>query len=201
MGSRAIRVEIDIAADLDLVWNLTQEPVAHTRWDARFSRITPLDHTAAGVWRFRYERRLLLHTIVGTGIAHGTRIATDGSRTSALRFTTGDRWSPLRDGRGFWRYEPGPQGVRFITGFDYEPGWGRALDRIVRPVVAWLTAVSFARLRRWAERDEVPEAWPIRRLILPGRSDRPRAAECRWTIGRPDTMRDAPETLTRLAAP
>ncbi len=203
VSDRPIRVEIVIAADLETVWRLTQEPSLHTRWDARFSRITPIESAPGddAPCRFRYERGMLGLTIRGTGIALGTREGAGGARTSALRFTTDDRRSPLRDGRGYWRYEPVEGGTRFITGFDYAPGWGALLDRAVRPVVAWLTAASFARLRRWAERDEPPERWPVWRALLDPRRDRPRASDCVWSIGRPHAMTDAPRTLAALAAP
>jgi len=39
----AVYVEIDIAADLPRVWELTQEPSLHQRWDLRFSEITYRD--------------------------------------------------------------------------------------------------------------------------------------------------------------
>jgi len=202
VGTRAIRVETVIAADIETVWRLTQDPTAHARWDARFSRIVPTERGDDGQWRFRYERGMLVRTIRGAGIALGTREGADGARTSALRFTTRDRLSPLRDGRGYWRYEPVDGGVRFITGYDYAPGWGSLLDRVlVRPLVAWMTACSFARLRRWAERGDEPERWPLWRMALPGRGDRPRARDCVWSIGRPEALRDAPATLVGLDAP
>ena len=203
VSDRPIRVEIVIAADLETVWRLTQEPSLHTRWDARFSRITPIESAPGddAPWRFRYERGMLGLTIRGTGIALGTREGAGGARTSALRFTTDDRRSPLRDGRGYWRYEPVEGGTRFITGYDYAPGWGVTLDRAVRPIVAWLTAYSFARLRRWAERGEPPERWPVWRALLDARRDRPRASDCVWSVGRPHAMTDAPRTLAALEAP
>lgn len=202
MSNRSIRVEIVIAADLDTVWRLTQDPEAHARWDARFSRIVPTERDDDGLWRFRYERRMLVHTIRGTGISLGSRDGRDGARTSALRFTTDDRLSPLRDGRGYWRYEPMEGGVRFITGYDYEPGWGALLDRlVVRRLVAWMTAASFARLRRWAESDEAPGQWPLWKMALSGARNRPRASDCTWTIGRPTAMSDAPASLATLGAP
>jgi len=194
-------VEVIIAADADRIWDLTQNPEAHTRWDARFSRITPHGTDSEGAWRFTYERRMLGHTIRGTGISLGSRTGADGVRTSALRFTTDDRLSPLREGRGFWRYEPVDGGVRFVTGYDYSPGWGRLTDRAVRPIVAWLTAYSFARLRRWAELDEAPERWPVWRAVLGAPRDRPRASDCTWTIGRSAAMSDAPRALHDLDAP
>lgn len=67
---------------------------------------------------------MLLHTITGTGRFLGEKHRPDGTLTSALRFATADRLSPLRSGRGYWRYNPTAQGTTFITGFDYEPGWG-----------------------------------------------------------------------------
>lgn len=202
MGTRAIRVETVIAAELETVWRLTQDPIAHARWDARFSRIVPTEEGPDGRWRFRYERSMLVRTIRGTGIALGTRESAGGARTSALRFTTTDRLSPLRDGRGYWRYELVDGGVRFITGYDYEPGWGSVLDRIlVRPLVAWMTACSFARLRRWAEGGDAPERWPLWRMALPGRDDRPRASDCTWSVGRAEALRDAPAALAGLEAP
>lgn len=202
VSDRPIRVEIVIAADLETVWRLTQDPVLHARWDARFSRIVPVASGSGGdaPWRFRYERRMLGLTLRGTGIALGTREGAGGARTSALRFTTDDRRSPLRDGRGYWRYEPVEGGTRFITGFDYTPGWGALLDRAVRPVVAWLTAASFARLRRWAERGEPPERWPLWRMVF-GPRDRPRASDCVWSVGRAHAMADAPRSLAALEAP
>ncbi len=202
MSNRSIRVETIIAADLETVWRLTQDPELHARWDARFSRIVPTEQGADGLWRFRYERRMLVHTIRGTGLSLGSREGAGGTRTSALRFTTSDRLSPLREGRGYWRYEPVDGGVRFITGYDYEPGWGRLLDDLlVRRLVAWMTACSFARLRRWAEHGDEPERWPLPRMALPGRGDRPRARDCSWSIGRAGAMADAPATLSDLAAP
>src|SRR5690606_15350068 len=113
---KPIYVEIDIAADMDTVWVLTQTRAQHTRSAARSSRIVPtaeLDHRSgdrepargAG-YRFLDERRMLFHTIVGTGTTIGERHRPDGSRTSALRFTTADRLSPLGEGRGYWRYLP-----------------------------------------------------------------------------------------------
>lgn len=202
VSNRSIRVETVIRVDLDTVWHLTQDPDLHARWDSRFSRIVPTERGDDGLWRFRYERRMLVRTIRGTGIALGSREGAHGARTSALRFTTDDRVSPLRDGRGYWRYEPVDGGVRFITGYDYEPGWGRLLDDlIVRPLVAWMTASSFARLRRWAETGEQPERWPLWRMALPASHDRPRASDCDWSIGRTGAMRDAPVSLAGLEAP
>ncbi|MFM9920538.1 SRPBCC family protein [Lacisediminihabitans sp. H27-G8] len=196
-----IYVEIEVRSPIDRVWLLTQDPVQHSRWDLRFSSITPTAGRADGGYQFRYERRLPLHTIIGTGISLGERGGPDGTRTSALRFATDDRLSPLAGGRGYWRYRPTPDGVTFITGYDYTPGWGSTLDRLVlRPFIGWMTAWSFDRLRIWAETDVPPEAWPLASVVMFWRPDRPRASRCRRKPRRGHAMDDSPETLDRLEA-
>lgn len=202
MGQSAIYVEIDIRSSVDRVWELTQEPAQHPRWDLRFSSITPTDELPSGGYRFRYERRLPLHTIVGTGTSLGERSRPDGTRTSALRFTTADRLSPLGEGRGYWRYVPTADGVTFITGYDYAPGWGRSLDAIIlRSFIGWMTAWSFDRLRIWAETGVEPEAWPLWSVLLFWKRDRPRASRCRRVPRRGHAMDASPATLDTLEAP
>ncbi|MET3803636.1 hypothetical protein ABIB25_000620 [Nakamurella sp. UYEF19] len=202
MSRRPIYVETVIMSDLDRLWELTQNTDLHPRWDLRFSRITPTGITEDGSQRFRYELRVPLHRIAGTGISLGERRRPDDTRTSALRFTTRDRLSPLGDGRGYWRYVPTPDGVRFITGYDYRPGWGSAADAIgIRRFVGWMTAWSFDRLRIWAETGEPPETWPLYSVLAFWRQGRPRASRCRREPLRGQAMDDAPATLDRLEAP
>lgn len=188
---RALYVEIFIAAPMERVWELTQDPVQHARWDGRFSAIRPTRLRADGAQEFRYELGLGVHTIRGTGVSLGEKRAKGGSRTSALLFTTADALSPLGTGRGYWRYLPERGGVRFITGYDYAPGWGwlgRVLDPIVtRRFVWWLTAWSFDRLRIWAESGIEPERIGWWRGWVGG--TRARAANCR---SRPEREPRAP---------
>lgn len=122
--ARGIYVETPISASLDVVWSLTQDPEQHVRWDVRFSRIVPTGTTESGATRFTYTRRVLFRTVAGDGVSLGETGGRDGSRTSALRFATSDPVSPIRSGRGYWRYVPDGDGVRFVTGYDYTPGWG-----------------------------------------------------------------------------
>lgn len=197
----ALYVEILIDAPIDRVWHLTQDPELHARWDLRFSRIVPLHELAAGGYRFAYETRVPCHTIRGTGTSLGERHSDDGTRTSALKFTTTDPVSPLGDGRGYWRYVPSPTGLRFITGYDYRPAWGSHLDRAVRPLVGWMTAWSFDRLRIWAETGVEPEKWPAASVLLFWKRGRPRAARCRRTPLRGHPMDAAPPTLHTLESP
>jgi hypothetical protein len=194
-------VETTIRAPLERVWELTQTPEEHVRWDLRFSRIVPVADLPGGGWRFRYERSLPGHVITGTGTSLGERERPDGTRTSALRFDTADRLSPLRDGRGYWRYVPVDGGVRFVTGYDYEPGFGRLLDRLLRPAVLWMTAWSFDRLRIWGETGTPPESWPLVSVLAIWRADRPRASRCGTTAPRRGALADAPTTLSTLEAP
>ncbi|MFS0854533.1 SRPBCC family protein [Microbacterium sp. 179-I 3D4 NHS] len=204
---RALYVEIVIDAPLETIWSLTQTPEHHVRWDARFSAIRPTRVRADGSQEFRYELDLGFHTIRGTGVSLGERSSRSGERTSALAFDTADRWSPLGAGRGYWRYIPTAHGVRFLTGYDYAPGWGRLgslLDPLVtRRFVWWLTARSFDRLRLWAEEGVPPERTVWWRALLPGRRPRARASRC---LSRPPhrsgraIMQNAPDALSGLAA-
>ncbi|HWD62234.1 MAG TPA: hypothetical protein VG369_07035, partial [Humibacter sp.] len=65
--SSPIYVEIEIHRDVEAVWRLTQDSLQHPRWDLRFSSITRSGELPSGGYRFRYERRLPFHTIVGIG--------------------------------------------------------------------------------------------------------------------------------------
>ncbi|MFC9919813.1 SRPBCC family protein [Agromyces binzhouensis] len=204
MSSRSIYVETTIRADLDVVWDATQDPARHARWDIRFSEIRTTGVAAGGAARFEYTRRTPFHTVHGTGVNLGEVSRPDGARTSALRFWTPDRFSPIRSGRGYWRYEPVPGGIRFITGYDYEPGWG-PFDVLVRPVIGWATAWSFDRLRIWLEQSAPPERWPLASVVWLWRPDRPRASRCRRAPEgqrrRADHLRTAPATLAALPDP
>lgn len=200
MTRPGIYVEVLIRADIERVWELTQDTALHPRWDLRFSSITPTDPLPSGGYRFLYERSLPFHTIRGTGTSIGERLRPDGTRTSALRFTTADPLSPLGDGRGYWRYVPTDDGVRFITGYDYVPGWGSLLDRVImRRLIGWMTAFSFDRLRIWAETGVEPERWPVASAAFFWRPGRPKASRClRAPRGAPA---EAPATLDTLESP
>jgi hypothetical protein len=150
-------VETMIAAPIENVWRLTRDPAQHQRWDLRFSRIERYGPDG----RFRYATRVLPGlTIAGAGVTAGERHRPDGCATSALRFSSTHPLSLIRSGAGYWRYVPTSGGVRFLTGYDYVPGWGRLgpiVDRAFRPLFGWATAWSFDRLRLWLERGISPE--------------------------------------------
>jgi hypothetical protein len=148
-------VETLVRADLAEVWRRTQDPGEHERWDLRFTRIRYLPDDG-GPRRFRYSTRILPGLVIaGTGTTVAERYRPDGTRTSALRFASANPLSLIREGAGYWRYAPTGAGVRFVTGYDYRPGWGRLgalVDRVFRPLLGWATAWSFDRLRLWLER-------------------------------------------------
>jgi hypothetical protein len=155
-------IEARMRADLDELWDRTQDPSQHRRWDLRFTHIDYLACAEGEPQRFRYGVRVLPGVLVrGTGTAAGERWRPDGIRTSALRFASAHPLSPIARGHGYWRYIPGEGGIRFLTGYDYEPRWGRlgrVADRMVfRPLMGWATAWSFDRLRLWCERGVTPE--------------------------------------------
>ncbi|MBL1085759.1 hypothetical protein JK359_27980 [Streptomyces actinomycinicus] len=174
-------IETHIRADLDELWARTQDPARHQRWDLRFTEIHYLPRTEGEPQRFRYATRVLpFLTVAGTGVAAGEKERPDGTRTSALRFSSPHPLSLIAEGSGYWRYVPDPHGVRFLTGYDYRPRWGALgalADRLLfRPLMGWATAWSFDRLRLWLERGITPERalrhWlaelAVRALVLAG---------------------------------
>ncbi|MGV9247894.1 hypothetical protein [Streptomyces sp. NPDC003710] len=155
-------VEAHIRGDLDELWARTQDPAQHRRWDVRFTEIDFLPYAEGEPRRFRYATRLLpFLTVSGTGVSAGEKTRPDGTRTSALRFSSPHPLSLIAEGSGYWRYVPDGDGVRFLTGYDYRPRWGAFgcfADRLVfRPLMGWATAWSFDRLRLWVERGVAPE--------------------------------------------
>jgi uncharacterized membrane protein YphA (DoxX/SURF4 family) len=160
----SIYVEIRIRAPMDALWQHTQQPELHERWDLRFSEIDYLPRAnEADPQRFRYATRIGFGLpIVGEGESVGQRNLADGSRSSALKFGSADPRSLIREGSGYWKYIPTDDGIRFLTWYDYEPRFGRAgsiVDRFFfRPLMGWATAWSFDRLRLWLEQGVSPAA-------------------------------------------
>ena len=156
-----IYVETRIHGSLDELWRRTQIPDLHEQWDLRFTSITYIDCASDDEpQRFCYTTRLGMGIeINGWGETVGSHTK-DGARTSALKFGSDEKRSLIRTGSGYWKYEQTDDGVRFLTGYDYDVRWGfvgRLIDRLFfRPMIGWATAWSFDRLRMWIERDVVP---------------------------------------------
>ena len=152
-----IYVEIRVRAPMSALWEHTQNPTLHERWDLRFSTIDYLPKTQPGdPQRFRYATRLGLGLeVAGEGESTGDSDRADGSRVSALKFWSADLLALIREGGGYWQYIPTADGIRFLTWYDYRTRFGRAgraIDRLAfRPLLGWATAWSFDRLRLWLE--------------------------------------------------
>ena len=156
----SIYVETTIRGDLEEVWRRTQTPDLHELWDLRFTSIEYLERpNPEAPQRFRYATRIGFGIeIEGWGETVGEQ-QKDGVRTSALRFGSDHPLSLIREGSGYWKYEPVDGGVRFLTGYDYKVRWGivgRVIDWIFRPLMGWATAWSFDRLKGWIESDRDP---------------------------------------------
>jgi len=167
----SIYVEILVRAPMDVLWNYTQTPRLHEHWDLRFSRIEYLPRTFAhGPQRFRYATRIGFgFEVSGEGETTGARNLQDGSRSSALTFGSNSPLSLIREGRGYWKYIPTQDGIRFLTWYDYRTRFGAAgalFDRLIfRPLLGWATAWSFDRLRLWVEKGIDPSK-ALRRTVV-----------------------------------
>ncbi|MBL1077098.1 hypothetical protein JK358_22115 [Nocardia sp. 2] len=157
---RKLYIETVIQTEMDLLWERTQDPAQHQRWDVRFTDIDYLPLEPGQPQHFRYANKVLpWRPIAGTGISAGERDRADGTRVSALRFRSSDPLSIIEEGSGYWRYVPTDAGIRFATGYDYRVRWGRfgrLADHLFRPLMGWGTAWSFDRLRLWCEADISP---------------------------------------------
>jgi hypothetical protein len=147
---------------MEQLWDATQDPALHQRWDVRFGSIAYLPKVDGEPQRFTYATTVAPGvTVGGTGESLGERDRPDGTRWSGLTFWANDRRSIIDAGAGYWRYVPTGDGIRFLTRYDYRPRWGRLgelLDRAVfRPAFGWATAWSFDRLRLWLEEGIPPE--------------------------------------------
>jgi uncharacterized membrane protein YphA (DoxX/SURF4 family) len=156
-----IYIEVPIKAPIETIWKHTQDPALHEQWDLRFSTIRYLPRTDDGPQQFLYATRIGFGLeIAGKGESIAQRDKPDGSRVSSLKFSSEESLSLIREGSGYWKYIPTPDGVRFLTWYDYRTRFGAAgaiFDLIVfRPIMAWATAWSFDRLRLWLERGISP---------------------------------------------
>src|SRR5216683_1069901 len=157
----SIYVEILIRGGMDDLWEKTQEPKLHQRWDLRFSEIDYLPRAPDEAQRFLYATRIGAgFRIEGAGESMGERDDSGGERTSALKFWSDDSKSLIKIGSGYWKYIPDSDGIRFITWYDYRTRFGiigRIVDKMFfRPLLGWATAWSFDRLRLWIEKSMDP---------------------------------------------
>jgi hypothetical protein len=154
-----LTAETYISASLDKVWEFSQNPALHQRWDLRFSAIEYLPKESDGEpQRFRYLKK------IGFGLSvtgWGETVGEKSRRSSALRFGSTDKMSIISEGTGSWTYRPTTNSTHFSTVYDYDTryGWaGQVFDRLIfRPAMIWATRWSFDRLRIWIETGLDPE--------------------------------------------
>src|SRR5438874_5026220 len=102
-----IYVEIPIHASMDELWEKTQNPQLHQRWDLRFTQIEYLPRQGEEPQSFLYRTRVGFGLkIDGEGESIGERDGDGGSRTSSLKFWSEDPKSLIKTGSGYWKYVP-----------------------------------------------------------------------------------------------
>lgn len=168
--SKPVYVEIAIHTQMDKLWRATQTPNLHEQWDLRFSSITYLPKKADEPQRFTYKRKLGFgQEIEGWGITAGSHEGKNGERASSLHFGTDNAISPIKEGKGYWKYIPNGNFITFLTQYDYDVNFGQfgqRVDRLLfRPLIGWGTALSFDVLKRWMEKGEAPYSQYFRFFI------------------------------------
>lgn len=163
MKRKPVYVEVAIDTEMDSLWRATQTPNLHEQWDLRFSSITYLPKKGNEPQHFLYKRSLGFgQEIEGWGITVGSHDSKNGERTSSLHFGTDHALSPIKEGRGYWKYILKGKSIIFLTQYDYDENFGkigRFLDRMLfRPLIGWGTALSFDVLKRWLEKGESPSS-------------------------------------------
>jgi len=165
-----VYVETVIATDMERLWEATQTPAHHQKWDLRFSSIDYVPRRdGERVQRFRYTTKIGFGiTVSGEGETAGHVISESGMRLSGLRFWSDQAISLIRTGGGYWKYTPTNEGIRFITRYDYTTRFGlmgTVADRFAfRPLIGWATAWSFDCLRLWLENGVKPSHSIVRTL-------------------------------------
>ncbi|MBA2174177.1 DoxX-like family protein [Halobacillus locisalis] len=161
--SAPIYVETTVNGTVEELWEASQQPHLHEQWDVRFSSITYRPKERENDPQlFTYETTVIPGiTVSGWGRSVGNYKGEDGSRTSSLHFGTTQKISPIKEGRGYWKYIPTDHGTTFITQYDFDARWG---DRWFRPLIGWGTALSFDVFKRWLEKKEAPRSQYMRFL-------------------------------------
>jgi uncharacterized protein DUF4166 len=147
-------IEARIRGPIDDLWELTQTPELHQRWDLRYSEIAYLPRPdPVAPQRFRYTTRIGFGLAISSeGTTIGERTGRHGQRTSALTFWSDDPRSLIRRGSGYWKYIPTDDGIRFVTAYDdalgrfcidvrvSNPTWGPLFGYRGSFTAAWLSA-------------------------------------------------------------
>lgn len=163
MIRKALYIETKITCDLDTLWAYTQEPSLHEQWDLRFSEIKYLPKESADEpQKFLYSTKLGFGLRVdGIGESIATKTKDNGESTSVLKFSSDSKLSLIEEGSGYWKYIPEADGIKFVTGYDYQTRWGffgKVIDKFIfRPLMVWATAWSFDCVKNWIEKGFHPK--------------------------------------------
>jgi hypothetical protein len=160
--SKPIYVETKIDAEMEELWDVTQNPEKHQQWDMRFSSITYLPKETD-----QEPQQFLYRTNIGFGLnisGKGESVKTiskDNSRSSSLKFWSNHPLSLISIGSGYWKYIQEEDGIKFLTLYQYETRFGilgKLVDTIIfRPLMGWATAWSFDCMRLWLEKGIHPK--------------------------------------------
>lgn len=150
--SNKIVVESLVRTTVEDIWEKTQNPENHIKWDIRFDSITYLkDDGDDDFSKLKYV------TTVGFGMkieGEGKYLHNEKFKQSTFEFWSDDPKSLIKHGKGIWLYKQEGEKVYFKTVFDYSVKYGslgRLIDRIFRPMFCYATEFSFENLRSWCE--------------------------------------------------
>lgn len=151
-----IIVEAIIPCNVETLWERSQEPALHIRWDLRFSHIEYLEELDEKGFQLMDYRTKIGFGLEIKGI--GRYLQNTPLKHSTFEFESDDRKSIIKIGRGIWQYKPCAEGTYFRTVYDYETNYGLAgaiADRVLfRPMMQLATEWSFETLRRWCAGSE-----------------------------------------------
>lgn len=162
MQRHPLYIETTIDCEMDVLWAHTQNPARHQQWDLRFSTIEYLPkENPDDAQHFLYSRKIGPGLSVrGVGESAGMKSKENGEATSALKFSSDSPFSLIKEGSGYWKYIPGPGGIKFLTGYNYQTRWGlpgKIIDKVLfRPLMLRATAWSFDCLKNWLEKEINP---------------------------------------------
>ncbi|HVE59255.1 MAG TPA: hypothetical protein VNB22_20695 [Pyrinomonadaceae bacterium] len=146
-----IIVEAIIPCEVETLWERSQEPALHIRWDIRFSHIKYLEELDEKGFQLMDYRTKIGFGLEIKGI--GRYLQNTPLKHSTFEFESGDWKSIIKIGRGIWQYKPCAEGTYFRTVYDYETNYGffgALADRaLFRPMMQLATEWSFETLRRW----------------------------------------------------
>jgi len=148
---RKIVVEAIIPAPVEIVWERSQDPVEHVRWDIRFNDIRYRDDKDDRGFSLMDYRTRIGFGVTVDGI--GKYLQNSPPHHSTFEFESDDWKSLITRGRGIWQYEPVGDGTYFKTVYDYGVRYGlagRLLDYLLfRRLMQLATEWGFETLRHW----------------------------------------------------